>query len=80
MNSTVSVVYYIILLIITELIKILIKSSLYFQLSLYFLQSFFFLFDQDSTKICDSKLQPFSVITLIRGNLCNKIERLSVST
>jgi len=41
MNSTVSVVYYIILLIITELIKILIKSSLYFQLSLYFLQSFF---------------------------------------
>lgn len=42
MNSTVSVVYYIILLIITELIKILIKSSLYFQLSLYFLQSFFF--------------------------------------
>lgn len=40
MNSTVSVVYYIILLIITELIKILIKSSLYFQLSLYFLQSF----------------------------------------
>lgn len=41
MNSTVSVVYYIILLIITELIKILIKSSLYFQLSLYFLQSVF---------------------------------------
>lgn len=80
MNSTVSVVYYIILLIITELIKILIKSSLYFQLSLYFLQSFFFLFDQDSTKICDSKLQPFSVITLLWGNLCNKIERLSVST
>lgn len=50
MNSTVSVVYYIILLIITELIKILIKSSLYFQLSLYFLQSFFFLFDQTVQK------------------------------
>lgn len=67
MNSTVTLVYYIILLTIAELIKILIKSSLYFQLSLYFFAKFFFLFDEDSTKICDSKLQLISLITLIWG-------------
>lgn len=80
MNSTVSVVYYIILLIITELIQNIDKKLPVLPTFFVFFAKFFFLFDQDSTKICDSKLQPFSVITLIWGNLCNKIERLSVST